>query len=213
LTYKTGILGGTFDPVHYGHLELAHAAGKLCDLSEIMLIPAAVPPHKLHRQITAFSHRVAMLDIAVKMFETLHVSSIEKLLPTPSFTIDTLEYLRIHSVQNSDFYFITGADAFLDIQSWKQYKNVLKLSHFIVFTRNGQKTSKLYVLLHQLGYKQNNSVWYNEKTKRFVYTSSHSLPPISSSSIRKTIAKGNSILHMLPDRVNQYIRTNNLYSE
>ena len=213
MIHKTGILGGTFDPVHSGHLELAHAAGELYDLSEIVLIPAAVPPHKLHRQITAFSHRVDMLDIAVKEHETLHVSSIEKLLPTPSYTIDTLEYLSIHSVDNIDFYFITGADAFMDIQSWKQYKNVLKLSHFIVFTRNGQKTSKLYILLQQLGYKQNNSAWYNKKTKRFVYTSSHSLPSISSSCIRKTIAKGESVFHMLPGKVNQYIVRNNLYSE
>jgi len=211
LIYKTGILGGTFDPIHFGHLELAKAAGKLCDLSEIVLIPAAVPPHKQHKQIAAYSHRVAMLNVAVKENPELHVSTIEQLLPTPSYTIDTLEYLNLHSVGNVDFYFITGADAFLDIQSWKQYRNVLKSCHFIVFTRSGNKTNKLQTLLKQLGYQQNVTVWYNKNSGRSVFTSAHSLPEISSSTIRKRIDKGESVTQMIPEKVQRYIGSHRLY--
>ena len=213
MIHKTGILGGTFDPIHYGHLELAKAAGKLCGLSEIVLIPAAVPPHKQHRQIAAYSHRVAMLNVAVKKNPEIHISTIEQLLPTPSYTIDTLEYLNLHSVGNVDFYFITGADVFLDIQSWKQYRNVLKSIHFIVFTRSGNKTNKLQTLLKQLGYEQNATVWYNKSTDRWVFTSTHSLPEISSSAIRKRIAKGETVTQLIPEKVQKYIVSHGLYKE
>jgi nicotinate-nucleotide adenylyltransferase len=213
LIHKVGILGGTFDPIHYGHLELAEAAGKIFDLDEIVLIPAAVPPHKRHRQITPFSNRIAMLNLAVQKSTTLHVSRIEQLLPTPSYTIDTLQYIQLHSVENIDFYFITGADAFMDIESWKQYKDVLKISHFIVFTRKGNNEEKLYNFLEQLGYQQNADSWFNKKTKRYVHTSSHSLPSISSSIIRNRIGRGETAAAMLPDEVNQYIVDHELYNK
>jgi len=213
LIHKVGILGGTFDPIHNGHLELAEAAGELFGLDEIVLIPAAVPPHKQHRQITSFSHRVAMLNMAVQKSNTLHISSIEKLLPTPSYTVDTLQYLQLHSVDNIDFYFITGADAFLDIESWKQYKDVLSISHFIVFTRKGNKEEKLYSFLDKLGYQKNGDSWLNKKSKRVVHTSSHSLPSISSSIIRERIGRGESVAAMLTDKVNQYIISHELYNK
>ncbi len=208
---KVGILGGTFDPIHYGHLELAEAAGRLFSLDEIVLIPAAVPPHKLHRQITPFAHRIAMLNLAVQKNTTFHVSSIEQLLSTPSYTIDTLRHIQLHSVENRALYFIIGADAFMDIESWKQYKDVLKICHFIVFTRKGNKKEKLYYLLEHLGYQQNADSWFNGKTKRYVHTSSHSLPVLSSSIIRKRIGRGETTTAMLPSDVIQYIVTHELY--
>ena len=211
MSHKVGVLGGTFDPIHYGHLELAEAAGRLFDLDEIILIPAAVPPHKQHRQITSFSHRIAMLNLAVQRRTALHVSSIEKLLPVPSYTIETLQYLRIHSVESMNLYFITGADAFLEIESWKQYKDVLSISNFLVFTRKGNKTEKLYNFLNQLGYQQRADSWINRNTKRSVHTSSYSLPSISSSNIRKRIRRGKTVIDMIPDAVYRYIVTNELY--
>jgi nicotinate-nucleotide adenylyltransferase len=147
LNQRTGILGGTFDPVHNGHLALAEAAGELCDLDEVILLPAAVPPHKQNKTITDFSHRAAMLEIAVQDRPSLHVSTIERLLPPPSFTIDTLNYLKLHSVSPVTFFFITGADTFLDILSWKEYRNLLQLTNFIVFLRSGgnkKKTKHLF---------------------------------------------------------------------
>jgi len=211
LIRKTGILGGTFDPVHCGHLELAEAAGKLCGLSEIVLIPAAVPPHKQHKAITPFFHRFAMLTAAVGDYPALHVSSIEQFLPKPSYTIDTLEYLQLHSAGEVELYFIVGADAFMDIQSWKQYRNVLKTCHFIVFTRSGNKNKKLHELFKQLEYTKNDTAWHNNKYNKFIYTPVHSLPVVSSSNIRKLIARNKAVNKLIPEEVREYIARHELY--
>jgi nicotinate-nucleotide adenylyltransferase len=212
LIQKTGILGGTFDPVHNGHLALAGAAGNLCNLSEIMLLPAAVPPHKQHQEITDFTHRAAMLEIAVRDNPLLHVSPLEQLLPSPSFTFDTLHYINLHSVGEVEFYFIIGADAFFDILSWHKYQKVLEASHFIVFLRNGYKDKKLHQLLKYLNYSKNGDEWYNDESHKSIFTSTFSLPSVSSSEIRKLIAKGNSVDKLIPKGVAEYIRAHGLYS-
>ncbi len=209
---KTGILGGTFDPVHNGHLALAEAAGTLCDLSEIVLIPAAVPPHKQYREITDFFHRVAMLELAVKEKPKLHVSTIEQNLPTPSFTIDTLAYLRLHSAVDIELFFIIGADAFLDILSWKNYKSVLSATHFIVFLRSGSVDRKLHELFKALGYQKRKGHWHHKTFQKSIFSSSCLLPAVSSSEVREEIYKGNSVSTMIPEIVSKYITANNLYS-
>jgi len=210
--HRTGILGGTFDPVHNGHLALAAAAGNVCNLSEVVLLPAAVPPHKATKDITKFSHRAAMLTLAVRDNPLLYVSTIEELLPSPSYTIDTLQYLRIHSAGTSQFYFITGADAFLDILSWHKYEDVLMASHFIVFSRNGCKNKKLNKLLLFLNYKKKNKDWwYNQKSRKSIYTSTLALPAVSSSEIRKRISSGKGVDSLVPEEVARYIRDHGLY--
>ena len=209
---KTGILGGTFDPVHNGHLALAEAAGKLCDLSEIVLIPAAVPPHKQNRQVTDFSHRAAMLEIAVKERPTLHVSTIEQLLPSPSFTIDTLQYLKLHSGVDLELFFIIGADAFLDILSWKKCQEVLAASHFIVFSRSGSRKKKLYKLFKRLEYTKRDGYWHNKVSQKSIFSSSLSLPTVSSSEVRAQIAKGQPASKLTPKEVCKYIADHQLYS-
>jgi nicotinate-nucleotide adenylyltransferase len=211
LIRKTGLLGGTFDPIHNGHLALAEAAGKLCNLSEIVLIPAAVPPHKQYRAITPFSHRVAMMKMAIAGKTDLHISSIEQILPKPSYSIDTIEYLKLHSVGDVEFYFITGADAFLDIQSWKQYRNVLENCNFIVFTRSGNKNKKLYKFFEHLEYYKNDTAWYNKKHQKYIYTPIHSLPDVSSSEIRTLVGKGKAVNNLAPEKVIDYIFEHKLY--
>ena len=213
MSHRTGILGGTFDPVHNGHIALALAAADLCNLSEIVFLPAAVPPHKQNQKITTFSHRVAMLDIAAGENPLFCVSTIEKLLPAPSYTIDTLQYLRIHSVGKTQFYFIIGADAFLDILLWHKYEEVLMASHFIVFSRDGCRNKKLYKLLAHLNYNKNKHKWYNKKLDRYIYTSTLSLPSVSSSEIRKKIASGKAVKKFVPPGVAQYIGDHKLYRD
>lgn len=210
---KTGILGGTFDPVHNGHLALAEAAGTLCDLSEIVLIPAAVPPHKQNRKITDYSHRVAMLELAVRNKPGLHISTIEQILPTPSYTIDTLEYLHLHSAVDLELFFIIGADAFLDITSWKNYKNVLSETHFIVFSRSGSVDRKLHDLYYTLGYKERNGHWHHNIFEKSIFSSSQLLPPVSSSDVRKKIFNGDVVDTLIPCSVSEYITANHLYTD
>lgn len=212
MTQKTGILGGTFDPVHNGHLALAEAAGNLCNLDEIVLLPAAVPPHKQEKTITPFSHRAAMLEIAVENKKAFHVSTIEQFLPYPSFTIDTLHYLKMHSVLDLEFFFITGADTFLDIRSWKNYMKLLGTSNFIVFHRSGYNKEQLNTFLSSLGYEKKDDHWYHGVLGKSVYTSNDPLPAVSSSEVRNLIGKGRPVDQMIPQGVADYIAGQHLYS-
>lgn len=209
---KTGILGGTFDPVHMGHLALAEAAGRLCNLDEIILLPAAVPPHKQQQTITPFAHRLAMLEIAVKGRQALHVSSIEQLLPSPSYTIDTLSYLKRQTVLPLDFFFITGADTFLDIESWKEYKQLLGISNFIVFLRSGHNEEKLSEFLSRMGYGKKDGHWFHASLGKWVYTSGDPLPSVSSSELRRLMADNRPVGEMIPQGVLDYICREQLYS-
>ena len=209
---KTGILGGTFDPVHYGHLALARAAVELCELDHTLLLPAALPPHKQNRTINSFADRVAMLDIAVKSKNKLSVSTIEELLPTPSFTIDTLLYLKLHSPSDVEFFFISGADTFLDILSWKKYRQLLKECHFAVFSRVGQSTTELLTFIEQLGFEQEStSCWEHPVSRKKIYHTNLSLPDISSSMVRNRIANAKSVKELIPQGVADYIMDNSLY--
>lgn len=210
---KTGILGGTFDPVHFGHLALADAAGALCGLDDILLLPAALPPHKQSRTIKAFSDRVSMLDIAVKNRKKLSVSTIEQFLPIPSFTIDTLQYLKLHSPVDVQFFFISGADTFLDILSWKNCELLLEECHFAVFSRVGESTKELITFIEKLGFeKDTTNCWEHPVSGKKIYHANPELPNISSSMVRKRIASEKSVNQLIPQGVADYIRENSLYT-
>ena len=210
---NTGILGGTFDPVHNGHLALAEAAGNVCHLDEILLIPAALPPHKQNRNIVSFSHRAAMLDIAFKDCPQLTVSTIEDLLPVPSFTIDTLRYMELHSVATIQFTFITGADTFLDILSWKESRRLLEKCDFIVFSRPGNTKEVLEAFIKNLGYKQlTENSWEHFEKKNKIYHIQKKISSVSSSEVRKRLLKGKSVTHLIPTGVAEYIQRKSLYS-
>ncbi len=208
---RTGILGGTFDPVHNGHLALAIAAASLCRLSEVLLIPASVPPHKRHLKITSFRHRTAMLEIAISNEPLLRVSTIEGQLPSPSFTIDTLLHLQCHSASDRQLYFIIGADAFFDILTWYRFQEVLAATHFIVFSRSGCMDHKLCDLYASLGYREEGTVWYNDLSQTSIFTSTLTLPRVSSSTIRECTMRGESLTGMTPDSVAAYIMEHALY--
>lgn len=209
---KTGILGGTFDPVHYGHLALAKAATELCDLDDTLLLPAALPPHKQNRAINSFADRVAMLDIAIKSKHKLSVSTIEELLPIPSFTIDTLQYLKLHSPTDVQFFFISGADTFLDILSWKKYEHLLTECHFAVFSRVGQSTRQLLNFIEELGFEQDTtSCWEHPVSGKKIYHANLGLSDISSSMVRNRIANGESVKELIPQGVADYIMDKSLY--
>lgn len=210
---KTGILGGTFDPVHDGHLALAAAAGEICGLDDILLLPAALPPHKQNQKIAPFLDRVAMLDIAVRSSSKLSVSTVEQLLPVPSFTIDTLQYLKLHSPTAIQFYFISGADTFLDILSWKNYERILQECHFAVFSRVGQSTKKLIKFIEKLGFQQKTKkCWVHPVSGKEIHHTNMLLPDVSSSLVKERLAVSKSVEHLISKNVLDYIKVNSLYS-
>ncbi len=212
---KIGLLGGTFDPVHYGHLELAESALMECGLDKVIFIPAAEPPHKTSTAVSTFGHRLAMLELATQGMKGFECNAIEGLLPKPSYTIDTLRVLQRHYQEdyNNDYqlYFMIGADAFLDILTWKSHRDVLLSVHILLSRRKGYTGERLVDLLKNLGYREGKSFWCADDDKKDIYILERTPGEQSSSGIRGMIAKGESVERFLPPSVLLYIQKNKLY--
>ena len=208
---KIGLLGGTFDPVHYGHLQLAESALKECRLDKVVFIPSAQPPHKNSAAVTPFKHRLAMLTLAGEGIDGFECNAIEGLLPKPSYTIDTLRALREYYHSDCRLYFMIGADAFLDILTWKLHQEVLDSVNIILSRRKGYKEAQLSDLLRKLGYKTGDSPCYWTDGKKDVYILEKTPEDLSSSEIRRKIGQGGAVQLFLPKAVIEYIQKHKLY--
>ncbi len=208
---KIGLLGGTFNPVHYGHLQLAAAALEECSLDKVVFIPSAQPPHKNGTLLTSFRHRLAMLALAVQDVNGFECNDIEGTLPKPSYTVDTLQVLLQHYKSDCQLYFMIGADAFLDILTWKSHQKVLHSVNIILSQRRGYKGVQLSELLKKLGYKPSESSWHGDDGKKDIYILKKTPDDYSSSGIRTSIGKGESVQRFLPESVIEYIQKNKLY--
>jgi len=212
---KIGLLGGTFDPVHYGHLQLAESALVECALDKVVFIPAAEPPHKNTTAVSSFGHRLAMLELATQGMKGFECNAIEGILPKPSYTIDTLRVLQKHyrKKYHNDYqlYFMIGADAFLEIFSWKSYRDVLRSVHIVLSRRKGYKGERLADLLKSLGYTARQGCWHAADGQNNIYILARTPGEQSSSTIRTMIAQGQSVEQFLPPSVILYIEKHKLY--
>ena len=208
---KIGLLGGTFDPVHYGHLQLAELALVECGLDKVVFIPAAEPPHKNRTAVSSFGHRLAMLELATKDMMRFECNAIEGLLPKPSYTIDTLRVLQRYYHNDCHLHFMIGADAFLEILSWKEHWDVLRSVYIILSRRKGYRGEQLADLLKSLGYTSDQGFWHADNGKKDIYILERTPGEQSSSGIRALIAKGQSVERFLPPAVKLYIEQNKLY--
>jgi nicotinate-nucleotide adenylyltransferase len=132
---RVAIYGGTFDPVHNGHLEVARRVQKLFELDEVLFVPAWVPPHKRTAQITSAFHRFAMLALAIEADDRFHLSTLELDAPERPYAVDTITRLRAELGNETELFFLMGADSWLEITSWHEWRRLLSLCHFIVVTR------------------------------------------------------------------------------
>ncbi len=207
-----GLFGGTFNPVHKAHIAVAEIALRKCSLDEIIFIPAASPPHK-NNSIASFGHRQKMVQRAVAGYPAFSVSLIEEKLTSPNYTIDTITALSSVYPPKTYFTFIMGADAFLDIESWKEYEKLLGMVNLILLPRRGVFNEKICPLLQKLGYRQQNGHWILAGANRSVCFLSCVPPGLSSTEIRRRIAEGKlSGLSQLVDlQVLDYIKANGLY--
>ncbi len=211
ISKRIGLLGGTFNPVHYGHLQLAESALKECNLDKVVFIPAAQPPHKNGTSIASFSHRFAMLSLATEGMNDFECNAIESILPKPSYTIDTLRELRNHYETGCQLFFLIGADAFLDILTWKSHHEILRSVNIILSHRKGYQSDQLSALLNKLEYKASNRSWHGENGKKDIYILEETPVDFSSSDIRSMIGRGESFQRFLPKAVFEYIQKNKLY--
>lgn len=197
---KIGILGGTFNPIHYGHLLHAENIRTRKKLDKIIFVPSKNPPHKMDMKIPSFNIRKTMVEIAIKSNPFFLMSEIESHRLGPSYTVDTLAELK--SMQAEDeFYLILGADSILSIETWKDYEDILTSIKVLVIDRYKDRIQDLDKNI--LKYKKN----YGDNIEKVQAP----LIDISSTDIRDRIKKGLSIKYYLPEDVENYIYENQLY--
>ncbi len=197
---KIGIMGGTFDPVHYGHLVAAEGARHHFDLSTVIFVPAARPPHKGRREITDPVHRLNMTVLAAGSNPNFEVSDIEIKRSGTSYTIDTVQHFR-RSRPGSEIYFITGADAVLEILTWYRVEELLDMCFFIAATRPGYQLENLAGSLKGIPRRQMDRISVMEVPAL----------AISSTDIRDRVGRGMPVKYLLPEDVESYIYEKKLY--
>ncbi len=212
---RIGILGGTFDPIHLGHLRLAEEVGDDLRLENIYLIPASYPPHKEKRTVTSFLHRFAMTELAACESPLFKASDLEGQREGFSYSIDTLrEFHRIFE-KDLQLYFIMGLDAFLEIDTWREYQQLFEYAHLVVIQRPGLPSEKLepFLLSLNVEYRKmgENGPFLMPTGYSLIYKRA-TLMEISSTDIRHRAAGGRSIRFLVPEAVRSYIINKGLYA-
>ena len=208
---KIGLVGGTFDPVHKGHIRLAYGALDSCGLDQVIFIPAASPPHKGELRVSSFRHRKRMLETAVAEEKRFAVSDIESSPENPSYTYLTLRQIKKSLAENS-IHFIIGSDAFIEIESWKNWREVIVATNFIIAVRPGSGLRELNMLLEKYGFTPlSEKKWTQGSSNYTIEVLESDFADISSTDVRMRIKAGEGWERLLPGGVAEYIKTNKLY--
>ncbi len=211
---KVGFLGGTFDPVHYGHLALGRGVARELDLDTLYFVPAPSPPHKMEQHITSFRHRVAMLELAIAADPCLKISEIEAARSGPSYTIDTLYQFRQQLGPEAAFFFVMGLDAFAEINTWKSYKELLTAASFVVIDRPDHKLISLEQVIDEFFpyyCKKRPGLWETEMQNK-IYSFTMEPVPVSSTLVRERLRSERSVRGFVPAEVAEYIEKRKLYN-
>lgn len=196
---RMGVLGGTFDPIHMGHLIMAETVRSQCKLDQILFIPTGDPPHKQDQRVCAPIHRYVMTELATASNPYFQVSSVEIERPGLSYTIDTIPWLIDHYGPKLELFYIIGEDAVQHLLTWKDFEQLLALCCFVVVNRPGT-TGSLENLLTKFG----------EDDQKFI-TAAIPQIAISATEIRERLSRGNSIRYLVPPSVEAYIYKHRLY--
>jgi nicotinate-nucleotide adenylyltransferase len=210
-----GLFGGTFNPIHYGHLRTAEEVAEALELTRLWFIPAALPPHKMAKMITPFETRLEMTRLAVGKHPRIKVSDIEGRRPGKSYSVETLRQVRQEYGRDWELYFILGLDAILEITTWKDYAELFTLCHFVVLDRPGYDPGQLEAVLRREVHPQfqplPDAAGFQHPKGAKVYFLATTLMDISATRIRSLVGRGRSIRYLLPEKVRRYIITNKLY--
>jgi nicotinate-nucleotide adenylyltransferase len=192
---RVGVFGGTFDPVHLGHLIMAEQCREQATLDQILFIPAATPPHKQRANITPFGQRVEMLTLAISGNPAFQIDPLEQDRKGPSYTVDTLAQLK-QARPRDEFFLILGSDSVRDFATWYEPQRILE--------------SVTQVLVVMRPYSDLEELTYFGDAERYQPVAAP-LIDIASSDIRQCVAKGRSIRYMVPRAVEAYIADKRLY--
>ena len=198
---KMGIMGGTFDPIHLGHLATAEAVREIFTLDEILFIPAARPPHKRGRKVADGKHRLAMTILATRSNKFFKVSDMELKRTGLSYTLDTMNELHKIFGSTTELFFIIGADSLADLSKWHEAKTLVEKCHFIATTRHGVDIDFSSV-----------RNYFGAAAIEHIHRVTTPGLEISSTDLREKIRLGRSIKYLVPEAVEEYILRERLYT-
>ncbi len=199
---KIGLIGGTFNPIHHGHLILSEYVREDCKLDKVIFIPTGLPPHKVELTVENPEIRLEMTKIAIEGNRFFSVSDIETYREGLSFTIDTIIQLKA-IYPNDQLYFIIGADSFFELSNWKYYEKLISSTNIIVVNRPGGKNNLIQTKIKE----------YEDLFGANIIEVKSPLIDISSSDIRNRVKNGKSIKYLVPRNVEEYILQKSLYKE
>lgn len=197
---RIGIFGGTFDPVHLGHLILAEQCRDQARLDEVQFIPSARPPHKQERTLTPFDRRVEMLALAISGQPAFRINEIEKDRPGPSYTVDTLRQLQ---ADDRELFLILGADSLHDLPGWHDPCAILRLANLLIVGRPGHPLPAPQVVRQSLSCGSDTPIRLEAVECPLI--------DIASRDLRRRVAEGKSIRYMVPRAVEAYIQDKKLW--
>ena len=212
---RLGLFGGTFNPIHFGHLRAAEEVCEALALNHLWFIPAAQPPHKAPQDLTPFEVRLEMTRLAVGDHPVMAVSDIEGRRPGRSYSIETLRLLREEVGPTWELFFILGLDAMLEIRTWKDYTQLFDLCHFVVLDRPGYDRRHLEEILTRQSQPPfrplEDGAGFRHPSGYKVLWQQTTLMDISATGIRSLVRQGRSIRYLLPEPVRGYIINHRLY--
>ncbi|MCX7858013.1 MAG: nicotinate-nucleotide adenylyltransferase [Deltaproteobacteria bacterium] len=210
---KVGILGGTFDPIHYGHLRATEEVRESFGLERVILVPVNIPPHKKNFKVSPVHDRMHMVKMAIEGNEALSVSEIEVARGGISYTIDTIiEFEK----EFRDVYYLVGIDAFHEIDTWHLYEELFYHANFVIMARPSKRTFKGLESFPEKVREKITKIdenTYKHVSSKLVYVMGVTQMDISSSKIREYVKKGYSIKYLVPPSVEQYIYQRRLYTD
>ena len=212
-----GIFGGTFDPIHLGHLRAAEEVREAEEVDEMWLVPAALPPHKEGERLAGVADRLRMVELAVAGVPGFRVSRLELDRPGASYSVDTLRTVRAQVGAATRLVFVLGRDAFRDFHLWKEHAAIFALADVVVVTR---PPAPARLGADEIPLAAREAFWYDSGSGAFHHQSGHVLKlqhitalDISAAGVRASVAAGRSIRFLVPPPVEAYIVEHRLYHE
>jgi nicotinate-nucleotide adenylyltransferase len=197
---RIGVIGGTFDPLHYGHLAAAEEVRVRMNLSKVLFVVAGIPPHKLNEEVTAVDHRVAMVELGIASNPHFQISRVDVDRPGPSYSVDTISILLGQYGRSTEIFFIMGLDSLVEVPTWHEPQRLIQSCHLVAVTRPG-----FDVDMRRL---ENSLPGISSRVEII------DMPAldISSSDLQRRVSEGLPIKYQVPEEVERYINEQHLYN-